>query len=138
MHSCCCIGFIEWCGFGFICFGFKNLFKWFGKQIRIKKGERAYLCCWRPGGPPGPTCFFFLAGGPNRAVFSSSRTAWAGPGSHSRALPSPVSLTGRARMSAVPSSFRRNRAGDERHHNRIHRGNRDFLSINVVLEAIKV
>jgi hypothetical protein len=42
MHSCYCIGFIEWCGFGFICFGFKNLFKWFGKQIHIKKeGERA-------------------------------------------------------------------------------------------------
>jgi hypothetical protein len=39
MHSCCCICFIEWCGFGFICFGFKNLFKWFGKQIHIKKRE---------------------------------------------------------------------------------------------------
>jgi hypothetical protein len=43
MHSCCCIGFIEWCGFGFICFGFKNLFKWFGKQMYIKK-EKELTC----------------------------------------------------------------------------------------------
>jgi hypothetical protein len=52
MHSCCCIGFIEWCGFTFICFGFKNLFKWFGKQIHIKKRRRksltVLLATWRP------------------------------------------------------------------------------------------
>jgi hypothetical protein len=94
MHSCCCIGFIEWCGFGFICFGFKNLFKWFGKQIHIKKGEgeRAYLCCWWLGGPPGPACFFFLAGGPNQSVLFLPRRVGRARKPQPRAPPFLVSL----------------------------------------------
>jgi hypothetical protein len=66
MDSCCCIYFIEWCGFYFVWFGISNLFKWFWKSINKKKeNERGIPVLRWPGGPLGRSVAVSPAVGPS-------------------------------------------------------------------------
>jgi hypothetical protein len=72
MHSCCCICFIVWCGFGIYLIwiqnlflnGFGNKFKWEKKRKR-KKRKTLPAARW-PGSPPETAYSLpFLADGPS-------------------------------------------------------------------------
>jgi hypothetical protein len=88
------------------------------KCKRKEKKEEKLTCCQQLGGLLLSACSSpsLLLGQAGPSLFSPlfPTPAWAGPrSSRGHASLSPVSLTGRTRLSAAPSSSRPNRAGHE-------------------------
>jgi hypothetical protein len=97
-----------------------------------KEKEKRNLTCAAGGleACPSRPALLYFAVGPSEAELLCPlfpTPAWAGLGAVATPRSLPCFTDERTpHVSHTPSSSRRDRAGDEHHRNRIHRGNRDF------------